>query len=334
MMVGLRSQELWAFLGLSDVVCEQLPRASLVEKGTFEWAGTSLQVSCPPYYFWRLPFCPTNLREKPLYGVSIDKLSQAPAKPIGNCSANGGWAMLRLGASQCIESLRLHGQFYHACQGVSVWLGPLDELAAAAEPTDVQFLMSLREILRVCCPCCKNPTGSSLCNDHLLVLLKCQEVPSQMCALVPASMEAREAAQVWSFCNCIIAGAQREVRRHAVGDKVTYSNLNGPRPPAWCDSLTAMADRLRRRQARCMACRSKEPVAMTAAVVQVVLGSMRCLKCLLNRRDVPPLAAEAHLTLKDRLKARMHLEALRVMDWAFHILGHPVVDLQLCRVQH
>ena len=55
---------------------------------------------------------------------------------------------------------------------------------------------------------------------------------------------------------------------------------------------------------------------------------------LLSRQDAPPLTAEAHLPLRDRLKARMHLEALRVMEWAFHILGHPVVDLQLCRVQH
>ena len=45
-----------------------------------------------------------------------------------------------------------------------------------------------------------------------------------------------------------------------------------------------------------------------------------------------PLARGTRRTLKNRLKARVMLEALRVMEWGYHILGHPVVDLELCRV--
>ena len=46
------------------------------------------------------------------------------------------WAKLWLGACQCIESLCLQGQFRQACQELSAWLGPVDELAAEADTAD------------------------------------------------------------------------------------------------------------------------------------------------------------------------------------------------------
>ena len=103
-----------------------------------------------------------------------------------------------------------------------------------------------------------------------------------MCALlVPASMQPRGTAEVWQYCNGIIASVQSKLRRHAVGDEVTYSKLYGPRPPAGCDGLTAAADILCP-QARCIGWHSlplQGPVAVTAVVVQVAHCSLRRLVC-------------------------------------------------------
>ena len=194
-----------------------------------------------------------SLRESEIkLKICIWRGPQAPAEADLNMYITARWAMLRLAATQIIESLHLQGRFYQACQGVSEWLGPLDELAPEADSADLQLLMTARILLRVVRDLCYFSQGQVLRMERTMLFFQravCRALLKQdLCLQISTTkLTTLEEVSLSSHCHALVQFMADAVKEHAASNSRPLLALL---EPDCCDSLTAIANVLRT-QPRC-----------------------------------------------------------------------------------